>query len=209
VLSTRQANASQHAMLSLLGLLMSDADNEELAQALKLAPDVVLMLMKLSGTASLATRRPVSSVQEAIMVLGRAKIKRWSMLLLFASNATNVEPQRNPLLELAATRGRIMELLAEACYPERRDVQESAFMIGMLSLVDVLVQQPKAEAIASLPIEESLKEAVLEGRHLLGELLQVAESLENEATPHPKGYDPEMLLRVETQALDWVNSMWK
>jgi EAL and modified HD-GYP domain-containing signal transduction protein len=82
-------------------------------------------------------------------------------------------------------------------------------MIGMLSLVDVLVQQPKAEAIASLPIEESLKEAVLEGRHLLGELLQVAESLENEATPHPKGYDPEMLLRVETQALDWVNSMWK
>lgn len=209
VLSTRQANASQHAMLSLLGLLMSDADNEELAQALKLAPDVVLMLMKLSSTASLATRRPVSSVQEAIMVLGRAKIKRWSMLLLFASNATNVEPQRNPLLELAATRGRIMELLAEACYPERRDVQESAFMIGMLSLVDVLVQQPKAEAIASLPIEESLKEAVLEGRHLLGELLQVAESLENEATPHPKGYDPEMLLRVETQALDWVNSMWK
>ena len=82
-------------------------------------------------------------------------------------------------------------------------------MIGMLSLVDVLVQQPKAEAIASLPIENSLKEAVLEGRHLLGELLQVAESLENEAAPAPPGYDPEMLLRVETQALDWVNSMWK
>ncbi|RMC94244.1 EAL domain-containing protein [Aquitalea palustris] len=209
VLSTRQANASQHAMLSLLGLLMSDADNDELSQALKLAPDVVLMLMKLSSTASAATRRPVSSVSEAIMLLGRAKIKRWSMLLLFASNATDVQPQRNPLLELAATRGRIMELLAEACYPERRDVRESAFMIGMLSLVDVLVQQPKAEVIASLPIEDSLKEAVLEGRHVLGELLRVALSLEDDAVPHPAGYDPEVLMRVETQALDWVNSMWQ
>ncbi len=209
VLSTRQANASQHAMLSLLGLLMSDADNDELSQALKLAPDVVLMLMKLSSTASAATRRPVSSVSEAIMLLGRAKIKRWSMLLLFASNATDVQPQRNPLLELAATRGRIMELLAEACYPERRDVRESAFMIGMLSLVDVLVQQPKAEVIASLPIEDSLKEAVLEGRHVLGELLRVALSLEDDAAPHPAGYDPEVLMRVETQALDWVNSMWQ
>jgi c-di-GMP-related signal transduction protein len=209
VLSTRQANASQHAMLSLLGLLMSDADNDELSQALKLAPDVVLMLMKLSSTASAATRRPVASVSEAIMLLGRAKIKRWSMLLLFASNATDIQPQRNPLLELAATRGRIMELLAEACYPDRRDVRESAFMIGMLSLVDVLVQQPKAEVIASLPIEDSLKEAVLEGRHVLGELLRVALSLEDDAVPHPAGYDPEVLMRVETQALDWVNSMWK
>lgn len=209
VLSTRQANASQHAMLSLLGLLMSDADNEELAQALKMAPDVVLMLMKLSSTASVATRRPVASVSEAIMLLGRAKIKRWSMLLLFASHATDVQPQRNPLLELAATRGRIMELLAEACYPQRPDVRDSAFMIGMLSLVDVLVQQPMAEVIASLPIEDSLKEAVLEGRHVLGELLRVTLSMEDDAVPHPAGYDPEVLLRVETQALDWVNGMWQ
>jgi EAL and modified HD-GYP domain-containing signal transduction protein len=126
VLSTRQANASQHAMLSLLGLLMSDADNEELAQALKLAPGCGVDADEAQQHGLCATRRPVSSVQEAIMVLGRAKIKRWSMLLLFASNATNIEPQRNPLLELAATRGRIMELLAEACYPQRRDVQESA-----------------------------------------------------------------------------------
>ena len=82
-------------------------------------------------------------------------------------------------------------------------------MIGMLSLVDVLVQQPKAEVIASLPIEDSLKEAVLEGRHVLGELLRVALSLEDDAAPHPAGYDPEVLMRVETQALDWVNSMWQ
>jgi EAL and modified HD-GYP domain-containing signal transduction protein len=43
----------------------------------------------------------------------------------------------------------------------------------------------------------------------LGELLRVTESLENEAAPTLPGYDPEMLMRVQTQALDWVNSMWK
>jgi EAL and modified HD-GYP domain-containing signal transduction protein len=80
-------------------------------------------------------------------------------------------------------------------------------MIGMLSLVDVLVQQPKAEVIASLPMDDSLKEAVLEGRHVLGELLR-----------WPNRWRTRRRIRKdttrkcccgETQALDWVNSMWK
>ncbi len=211
VLTTRKANASQFALLNLMGLIMSDADIDELVKALKTAPDMVLTLMKLSSTAGVSRSKPVSSLQEAIMVLGRAKIKRWTMLLMFAGGeqSGDARHQRNPLLELAATRGRIMELLAEECYPGDRTVLERAFMTGMLSLVDVLVQQPKEEVLASLPIDEGVKESVLEGKHVLGELLRVALSLEDNATPYPEGYSPEVLMRVETQALDWVNHMWE
>jgi EAL and modified HD-GYP domain-containing signal transduction protein len=81
-------------------------------------------------------------------------------------------------------------------------------MVGILSLIDALMLRPKTELIPQLPVAPVIKEAVLDGRHILGEWLKVTVSLEDESTVQPAGYDAELLTRIETESLDWVKRMW-
>ncbi|MBI3144516.1 MAG: EAL domain-containing protein [Pseudogulbenkiania sp.] len=210
VIHSRQVRPKVSVLLRLLGLILSDAETDALEEAFKSAPDIALMLLRLTSTAAMAGKSAVTSIRQAILLLGRDKIKRWTLLLMFASSLPHkgATVQHNPLLELAATRGRIMELLAQSLRPEARQLAEQAFMVGILSLIDALMLRPKAELIPQLPVDPIIQEAVLDGRHILGEWLRVTVSLEDESTVQPAGYDAELLTRIETESLDWVKRMW-
>ncbi|WP_024304520.1 EAL and HDOD domain-containing protein [Pseudogulbenkiania sp. MAI-1] len=209
VIHSRQVRPKVSVLLRLLGLILSDAETDALEEAFKSAPDIALMLLRLTSTAALADKSAVTSIRQAILLLGRDKIKRWTLLLMFATAVPQSDKVRhNPLLELAATRGRIMERLAQCLRPDAPLLAEQAFMVGILSLIDALMLRPKAELIPQLPVDQNIKEAVLDGRHILGEWLRVTVSLEDENTVQPAGYDAELLTRIETESLDWVKRMW-
>lgn len=209
VIHSRQVRPKASVLLRLLGLILSDAETNALEEAFKSAPDIALMLLRLTSTAVMADKSAVTSIRQAILLLGRDKIKRWTLLLIFATTVPPSDKVRhNPLLELAATRGRIMERLAQSQRPEAPLLAEQAFMVGILSLIDALMLRPKAELIPQLPVDPLIKEAVLDGQHILGEWLKVAVSLEDESTVQPAGYDAELLTCIETEALDWVKRMW-
>ncbi|BAK78744.1 diguanylate phosphodiesterase [Pseudogulbenkiania sp. NH8B] len=209
VIHSRQVRPKVSVLLRLLGLILSDAETDALEEAFKSAPDIALMLLRLTSTAVMADKSAVTSIRQAILLLGRDKIKRWTLLLMFATATPQGDKVRhNPLLELAAMRGRIMERLAQSLRPEAPQLAEQAFMVGILSLVDALMLRPKTELIPQLPVDQIIKDAVLDGRHILGEWLKVTVSLEDENTVQPAGYDAELLTRIETESLDWVKRMW-
>jgi hypothetical protein len=58
-------------------------------------------------------------------------LQRWLQLLVFASGGQN--GTSNPLLLMAATRGRLMELLAAELRPGDVALADQAFMAGIMS----------------------------------------------------------------------------
>jgi len=108
-------------------------------------------------------------------MLGTENLRRWTQLSLFISS--DARGANNPLLEMAAVRGRMMEILVQQKgYSD--DYAEAAFMTGILSQLDVLFEISMSEIISSLNLSEDVSSALLEREGRLGQLLALVERVE-------------------------------
>jgi len=204
VLTHNRAHPNRALTLRLLGLVLQEADVGKLEEVFKAAPDLVLGLLRLVNAAE-NYRRPVSSIREALMLLGSARLKRWALILLFAADCRpTLGP--SPLLEMAAVRGRMMELLAD----ELGHDSDDAFMAGILSLADSLLATPMSDLVGSLALHPPVEDALLHRRGALGELLQQVELAECRQCENPlPSVDAERFNRLQLVALEWVKQLWQ
>lgn len=211
VLATKRADPTQLALTQLLGLVLRDADTAQIEQVFKHHPNLTYNLMRLVNSVACGARRTLSSVSQAILVLGRMQLQRWLQLLLFTLDSRM--PYPSPLLLLAATRGKMMELLAQAQH-RSTDYCEQAFMAGILSLIDVLIDKPLADIVAELNLAPHVAAALLRREGELGALLQLVESVE-----HPDlartlallqgagGLTLAALTRAQLDAMHWAHQI--
>lgn len=178
ILSGRPVKPSSMQLLKLLSQVSADADTSALENTLKQAPDLMVQLLKLVNTASYGLSRKISSVGTAITLLGRAQLHRWVQVMVFAQQSDG-KSVADPLVQTASVRGRFMENLANMVARGDSAIAERAFMVGMLSLMDALFNQPLESILQPLNLEESVMDALLHRRGLLGDLLQLTESAES------------------------------
>jgi c-di-GMP-related signal transduction protein len=211
VLTARRADPSQLALAQLLGLLLNDAETAQIEQVFKQHPNLTYNLMRLVNSVASGTRRTIGSVSQAILVLGRRQLQRWLQLLLFTLQSGSAYP--SPLLLLAATRGKLMELLA-ARQARPVDYCDEAFMAGILSLIDTLIDKPLTEIVAELHLGERIAAALLRREGELGTLLQLVESVEHPDLDRTLALlaasgplTPADLTAAEIEAMSWANQI--
>lgn len=175
ILRGKKLSASQTTLLRLLGLILSDADTSDIEALFKQDASLLLNLMRLTNSLGGGGNGRISTLRQAITMIGRRQLQRWLQLLLFCNNSGQMD---SPLLVTAATRARCMELLASrlgggAISPD------SAFMAGILSLMPALLGLPLDEIVAQMPLPEILRNALLERSGLLGSLLGMIEAHES------------------------------
>lgn len=212
IIAGKKLDHSQMSLMKLMGLLLSDAETAELEEALKPEPGLTVNLLRMTNSVGSGSSETISSLRHAITVLGRRQLQRWLQLLVFASG--NQAGSSNPLLLLAATRGRLMELLAGEKRPGDNSFADQAFMTGIMSLMPALVSLPITEIIAPLGLADSMRDALCGGSGELGALLRLAEASESgdletlaSRLDELPGLGPKALNRAQTQALQWANSI--
>jgi c-di-GMP-related signal transduction protein len=172
----RRAEPSRRVIMRLLEQSLDEhTDTSEIERTFKEAPELSYKLMRVVNSVGTGVRSPIQSLAHALKILGRRQLQRWLQLLLFAHDNTGQFP--SPLLQMAAARGKLMELLAEHRSNDRR-FQDRAFMTGILSLLDALLETPMSELIEHLHLPGDVRAALLEGAGALGHLLKVVEALE-------------------------------
>jgi EAL and modified HD-GYP domain-containing signal transduction protein len=150
-------------------------------------------------------------LSHALVILGRRQLQRWLQVLLFAHHGAGDFP--SPLLHMAAARGKFLELLCE----QRRELQElcdQAFMTGILSLLDTLLEMPMQEAIADIALPAVVREALLGKHGPLGQMLRLAEALERAENEQVasllEAHDlcsPALLPQLQIAALSWATGL--
>ncbi len=138
VIEKKKIDEGGAALLKLMRQMMDDADIEEIEKTFRSSPGLTYKLLLLVNSVSFAGLQKIQTVRHAISMLGRAQIKRWVQLALFATDDSHAS--ENPLVDMAAVRGGFMEQMATVC-PRLRGNQEApdqAFMTGILSLLESL-----------------------------------------------------------------------
>ncbi|MBS1229225.1 MAG: hypothetical protein H6R17_2502 [Proteobacteria bacterium] len=207
----KKLNPSQLALVRLLGLVLEDAETSAIENAFKLEPGLTVNMLRLTNSVSSGLATKITSLRHAIAILGRRQLQRWLQLLIYSGDATQ---GIDPLLQLAATRGRLMELLADHAHVSHREFSDQAFMVGIISLMPALLGTEMAELLEQLPVAPRVKQALSGHGGALGPLLQLVEATEQsdpqvleEALSHHPAINADLLGKCLSLALSWANNL--
>ncbi|MFT5924326.1 MAG: EAL and modified HD-GYP domain-containing signal transduction protein [Paraglaciecola sp.] len=115
----------------------------------------------------------IKTINQAILVLGIKELKRF-ISLLFTAQFSIGKPK--VLTIMALSRGRFCELMVNATLPINS--QPSAFLIGLLSLIDAMVDGDIQELMDKLPLHQDMKDAIINRKGECANFLTLCELFE-------------------------------
>ena len=194
-------------------MLLDDTDTSKLEGVFKQEPGLTVNLIRLTNSVSGGVRGRIQSVRDAITILGRRQLTRWMQILLF-TNPSSKGKLAGPLLQLAATRGRFLELLAGEIAPGDKALEDAAFMTGIMSLMPALLGMEMTAILVQLNVSGAAADALEHRAGRLGIMLRLAEALEQdqvelgaESLALLPGLTLHQVTACETRALAWANSI--
>ncbi|MBW7862506.1 MAG: HDOD domain-containing protein [Rhodocyclaceae bacterium] len=168
-----RTGASRASTLHLLQLVSADAPTRDIETVFKREPALSYHLLRLVNSVGVGTGRRITSLSQAIMILGRQQLRRWLNLLLFA--AREDDPRTQMLLARAVCHARLLELLAQETGYDKA-AQDQAFMTGLFSLLGILFGLPLEDVIEPLSVSEGVRAALLRHEGELGRHLDLADA---------------------------------
>lgn len=129
-----------------------------------------LRLLRYINSAFFALRHEVTSVRQALVMLGIENVRRWATLTVMGS----IEGKTPELTSDALIRARFCELAGLAAGMDGAGL----FTIGMFSLLDAMLDVPLEQITAELPFPNDMRMALLSHAGPMGRILAAATSLE-------------------------------
>ena len=150
----------------------------------------------------------VHSIEHALRMLGERAIQKWISLVTVAAIG---EDKPGELVRMPLVRARFCELLAEAAGME--PVSGDMFLLGLLSLLDAMLNTPLAEVIAGLAVDEEIRNALNGRPSRFRSLFEVVLDYETgtweqlEASCRAAGVDETIIPRIYSKALAWADAI--
>jgi EAL and modified HD-GYP domain-containing signal transduction protein len=165
----------QRAVLELIRLVQSDADNRDLERAFKAEPVLSYMLLTLANSPAFIRSAPIASISQAIQLLGYQRLVKWLVLLMVVASK---DSKALPQIYTAVARGFLMENLAGAAGVKGRQCDES-FVVGAFSLLDKVTGRAPAQLFTELPLPPAVRAALVERSGTFAPFLELALALES------------------------------
>jgi c-di-GMP phosphodiesterase len=169
---------------------------EELEEIMRRDAGLSDRLLRYANSAHISPRSPISSVRQALTMIGTAAVRRWALLLAFAG----LRRAPDHVLGTAMLRARMAELLA----PSMAAATDRAFTVGLFSLLDALTGRPMRELVGELRFDERLTGALVRHEGPEGDVLNATLAYErgafDDAAEHVR---PELLADAYRRALLW------
>ncbi len=202
---------SQLAVVDVITLISTDADSAAIEECIKRDVSLGLNLLRLVNSAAIGGHQ-IDSLRQALMVLGRNQLLSWLQVMLYAQMKEN-SPRMKPLLMLATTRGKLLELVAQRHKLGNRSIADTAFTVGIMSLMDTLFSLPMADILKQIAVVDEVSNALLHRQGYYGDLLSLIESTERTDTdsmlPAMEKFQltSNDLYLIQAEAFEWSNSV--
>lgn len=169
----RKVPANKLVVLNLLTQLQNpNAELGKIAAVIVKDPVLSVKLIKLVNSAAFSGRREITSLQQAVSMLGLRQVKSWATLL----SLSNMADKPNALSVLAMTRAKMCQLLAE-CFTNTTD-SDAYFTTGLLSNLDAFFDVELQEIVNSMPLSPLVVDALLQGNGPIGTIIKTVINFE-------------------------------
>lgn len=185
-----------------------DLTIDKLEELVKRDVSLTVRVLRSINSAAYALEQPVTSVRQALVLLGVQQVRQWAAVWAMAGLGAGSPPE---VITTTLVRARMCELIGRARYGEEQAGE--LFLLGMCSTLDVILDQPMAKALAPLPLGTEVRCALLGDDNNFRALLDIVIARE-------RGYWstlPDMLQRVGIShaalsgayldALDWAGQL--
>lgn len=143
-----------NALRLMAGLQARNLDLAGLEKIISHDPALSYRLLRYINSASFALSSPIRSIRHAIVYLGEGEIRRWATLLALAG----IDDKPDALITTSLIRARMCEMIAALDSDRGKD---SAFIVGLFSTLDAIMDLPLEEVLSSLPLSADITDALL------------------------------------------------
>jgi EAL and modified HD-GYP domain-containing signal transduction protein len=190
-LTLQDIPCSKVSYIHVLSIANRDSYNvEELERAILREPSLCYRLLRYLNSAAFGLF-PIRSIRHALTLLGQREIQKWVSIVVAISIAGD---HPGELISSTLTRARSCEALAmisgeDSC---------GAFMVGLMSLMDAILDCSMKVVISQLPLSVECKKALHGGDNALGKMLRLAVCCERGAWQEISGIAAECGLPEDT-----------
>jgi EAL and modified HD-GYP domain-containing signal transduction protein len=211
MIKTKSLSPSQMAMAELLyETSKPEVDLHNITSVFQRDVSLSYKLLRYANSPIFKRRNEVSSIKQALVILGSAELKRF-IGLMFANNVNPNKPTE--LITAAMTRARFCEVLTQN---NHTSVDASiAFLTGLLSLIDAILDEKLENIFAKLPLAQTIKEALLFKKGEMATLINLVELIEHadwqnsNTVINTLGLDKEKVAQYYSDALIWADEQVK
>lgn len=125
-------------------------------------------LFKYIHSSVFGLRQEVRSIRHALVLLGQRELQKWSSLIALRDIG---QDKPTELLMTTQLRAHFSELIAKRLNPG--PAAADAFLTGMMSLVDAVLDQPMEDVLAELPIKKEIKAALTGSSNIYRDILDL------------------------------------
>lgn len=161
----------------LQALNQPEIDLGRIEQVIKSDVGLSYRILRYINSASMGVRHKVTTIHQALVMLGAEPLRKWGTLAVLSDLAGSKPKQ---LLITSLSRAHFCEAIAR--HQKRTQDTLNMFFVGMLSVIDAILNTPMAEAISQLPVSEEVTDVLLgKSDGYLGRALALARASETGA----------------------------
>jgi len=202
----RRAPRNLQVLMELMTRLRQpDVGFAEIESILRRDAGLSVTLLRFLNSAGFGLRVQVSNIRQAVALLGLSEFSKW--VTLVGLGEASFKP--NEVLITALIRAKTCELMITGgrVRPVNSAVAGMAFMAGLFSLLDALLDQPLETVLKDLPVADSLRNALLEHSGVEGEILASVLDFERGLLPETPLLDTGDLYECWQQAVIWADGL--
>lgn len=186
-----------------------EPDIDKISKLIEYDLSLSYKILKIVNTTSYYTRVKITSIKQAIVILGLNELIRWLTIISLKEQQPS-SPAAEEIFSQSLIRGKFAEQIGLKLFGAKRKAE--CFLLGMFSLLDAILHQPMAKVLETLPLSDSVKRALLKEESELLVIINVLESIERadweKLNSSFNDFEPSEITAYYSQALHWTNEIF-
>jgi EAL and modified HD-GYP domain-containing signal transduction protein len=198
----------------LIAVTKEEPDMDEIERIISTDATLTYALLRLANTVNFATRNRTTTVHQAIMNIGITQLQQWIYLLCASNSDGEVDPFFEEFLKISFMRANFCSSLLG--YTKAVPISKNdAYIMGMFSTLDYLIDAPLEETLAEVPISDDIKDALLNWSGPAGALYALVLSYEGADWDKVNklcdmlGIAPSLLTTLYFECMEQANQVWE
>jgi c-di-GMP-related signal transduction protein len=209
VLAGKEISTPQMQLLEIMAEVnKEDFEFNRLEKMIVRDASISYKLMRLINSAYFKRAKEISSIRQAIVMIGEAGIRRFLSLISMAGLCGN---KPDELIRVSLVRAKFCEFLGN--HSGNSAEKSELFTLGLFSLIDAIMDDSMENLMSQIPLSSNIKEVLISGTGDLSGYLSLVESYEKgdwgeiEKATNIIGINQGDLPRQYMESLSWADSL--